>query len=61
MSSTFALKILIIEDDFSFALDLQMLVERLGYTALGIVDTGEQALQFIKRNPPDAILMDIDL
>ncbi len=61
MSEGFVLNILIVEDDFSFALDLQMLVEELGYQVAGVVDSGEKALDFINRNTPDAILMDIDL
>ena len=58
---SFALKILIVEDDFSFALDLQMLVERLGYHVQAIVDSAENARELIQRKAPDAILMDIDL
>jgi len=57
----FALKILIVEDDFSFALDLQMLVEKLGYHVQAVVDSAEKARELIQRKAPDAILMDIDL
>jgi DNA-binding LytR/AlgR family response regulator len=57
----FALKILIVEDDFSFALDLQMLVEKLGYQVQAVVDSAEKARELIQRKAPDAILMDIDL
>lgn len=56
-----ALEILIVEDDFSFALDLEMIVEELGYTVLSTVDTAEEAHNVILTTPPDAILMDIDL
>ena len=59
--TNFALKILIVEDDFSFALDLQMLVEKLGYHVEAIVDNAENARELIQRKAPDAILMDIDL
>ena len=61
MSKKFALQILIVEDDFSFALDLQMLIEELGYQCFGIVDSAEKAYELINKRPPDAILMDIDL
>lgn len=60
-SANFVLKVLVVEDDFSFALDLQMLLERLGYICMGVVDNGENALELINRSAPDAILMDIDL
>lgn len=61
ISESFALKVLVVEDDFSFALDLRMLVEELGYRCQGIVDSGEKALEHIARELPDVILMDIDL
>ena len=61
MTNRFALKVLIVEDDFSFAIDLQMLVEELGYQCMGIIDNGEKAYELINKRPPDAILMDIDL
>jgi hypothetical protein len=39
MTNNFALRVLIVEDDFSFAIDLQMLVEELGYQCVGIMDS----------------------
>ena len=59
--SAFVLEVLIVEDDFSFSLDLRMLVERLGYKCAGTVDNAEHALEIINRKTPGAILMDIDL
>jgi len=59
--TNFTLKILIVEDDFSFALDLQMLVEDMGYHVIAVVESAEKALEVIKKKEPDAILMDIDL
>jgi len=55
------MKILIVEDDFSFAIDVEMLIGELGYTHLSTVDNGIEALEFIEHNSPDLILMDIDL
>ena len=55
------MKILIVEDDFSFALSVEMLIDTLGYQHLGTVDNGQSALELIEQNPPDLILMDIDL
>ena len=60
-SGPFALRILIVEDDFSFALDLQMLVEELGYQVVAIVEDAGKALELIHRKSPDVILMDIEL
>lgn len=57
----YSLKILIVEDDLSFALDLEMLLEDLGYYVVGRADSGATALQLIKKEKPDLILMDIDL
>lgn len=55
------MRILIVEDDFSFAVNVEMLIEQLGYIHLGTVDNGEEALAFIQKEKPDLILMDIDL
>ena len=49
MQKGFALGILIVEDDFSFALDLQMLVEQLGYKVAAVVDSGEKALDYTSK------------
>lgn len=55
------LSILIVEDDFSFALELEMLVEDLGYEVAAILDNAVEALELIYNNPPDLILMDIKI
>jgi signal transduction histidine kinase len=53
--------ILIVEDENIVALDMRMRLESMGYHVLGVVDTGEAALDFIARNRPDLVLMDIKL
>ncbi len=53
--------ILIVEDDFSFAVNVEMLIDQLGYKHLGTFDNGSEALAFIESTKPDLILMDIDL
>lgn len=53
--------ILIVEDENIVALDMKMRLESLGYGVLGVVDTGEAALEFIGRAKPDLVLMDIKL
>ncbi len=54
-------RILIVEDEAPHAMDLKYRVETLGYHVLGIVDTGEKAIDFVKRYRPNLILMDIGL
>lgn len=59
--STFSLKILIVEDNLSFALELQMLLEELNYNVLAQVDNSTDALEIIYEKQPDLILMDIGI
>lgn len=53
------MKILIVEDEELYSARLEMLVEKLEYELLGIVDNSSEALQIIGQTPPDLILMDI--
>ncbi|MFK7934453.1 MAG: LytR/AlgR family response regulator transcription factor [Saprospiraceae bacterium] len=55
------LSILIVEDDFSFALELEMLVEKIGYRVHAKVDNSAEALEIMLTDPPDLVLMDIDI
>ena len=54
-------KILIVEDERIVALEIRSRVQKLGYTVTGIESSGEKALESIRTNPPDLILMDIRL
>lgn len=54
-------KILIVEDQSIVALDLENRMERLGHTVLGVVASGEEAIQEAARTQPDLVLMDIRL
>lgn len=56
-----SLNILIVEDSLSFSLELEMLIEKLGYNVLKTSDKAEEALVVIQKDIPDLILMDIDL
>jgi len=60
MSKT-KLNILIVEDDLSFALELEMLLEEMSYQVCNRIDNGEEAYEFICEYRPDLILMDINL
>jgi two-component system, cell cycle sensor histidine kinase and response regulator CckA len=53
--------ILIVEDEFVIAMDLQAMLERLGYTVLDIAVSAEEALDAIARLRPDLVLLDIRL
>ena len=54
-------RVLIVEDDFSFGLELVMLVEEIGYQVLGLKENSDDALVLIQQDTPDVILMDIDI
>jgi len=53
-------KILIVEDEAIAALDLQLILERLGYAA-SITTTGEEAVLLAAKENPDVVLMDINI
>ncbi len=55
-----ALQILIVEDDDDTAEVVQTLLRDVGYEAFA-VDTGQEALALISTNPPDLVLLDINL
>lgn len=56
------INILIVEDDPIIAADLQDRLEEMGYSILGPVARGEDALAFFdKPVPPDLVIMDIQL
>jgi CheY-like chemotaxis protein len=53
-------KILIVEDEAIPAMELQLIVESLGYAA-SITTTGEEAVLLAGRENPGVVLMDINL
>ncbi len=55
------LQVLIVEDDISFAIELSMLVEEIGYVVQKVLDDSEEVLSLIQEEQPDIILMDIDI
>ena len=56
-----ATKILIVEDDYSAATYLRDLLVDIGYIVSSILQSGEDAISFIKESSVDIILMDIEL
>lgn len=55
------MNILLVEDDQLFALEVERLVDSMGYRMLGNADTGEVALEMANRKLPDLLLADIKL
>lgn len=54
-------KILIVEDERILALGLKKKLEKLGFKVTDAVSTGENAIESVKADKPDLILMDIVL
>ena len=54
------LNILIVEDSPSFAIELDLLISKIGYTVQGLIDNAEEALEAINKEAPDLILLDIE-
>jgi len=54
-------RILIVEDEFLVAANLQTDTETMGYTVVGLASTGEKALEIARRERPDLALMDIKI
>ncbi len=55
------IKILIVEDEMIIAANISLQLSSLGYEVTGIIPRGEEALNNIKQNQPDILLMDISL
>ncbi len=54
-------RILIVEDDMIIAANISLQLSKLGYDVTGIESRGEEAVAHARLNPPDIILMDINL
>jgi DNA-binding LytR/AlgR family response regulator len=55
------LRVLIVEDDYVIARSLRSLLTRLGYTVTGAAPTAELALTLFDAQPPDLVLLDVEL
>ncbi len=55
------LKILIVEDEPIVAAALERELSKSGYQVVGVIDTGEEAMEFAGENTFDLILMDVEL
>lgn len=56
-----AIRILIVEDDMIIAANLSLQLTNLGYEITGIESRGEEAINHVKANAPDILLMDVHL
>ncbi|MGB1216957.1 MAG: LytR/AlgR family response regulator transcription factor [Saprospiraceae bacterium] len=56
-----SLKFLIIEDDISTSIDMEMYLSEMGYDNVAKTDNSGSALEIIFSEPPEIILMDIDI
>ncbi|MEM9824821.1 MAG: response regulator [Bacteroidota bacterium] len=54
-------KIVIVEDDFQFALKVEMLLDEMGLKLEKAFDSAEEAMPYIRSNPPDLVLLDVFL
>lgn len=55
------IRILVVEDDMIIAANISLQLTNLGYEVTGIETRGEEAILNANVNPPDIILMDINL
>ncbi len=53
--------VLVVEDEFAVANDLQLILESAGYQVTGIAFSVEEALELLEPTPPDMVLLDIYL
>lgn len=54
-------KILILEDEMIIGANISLQLSKLGYEVTGIISRGEEAINHVRQQEPDIILMDIQL
>ncbi len=54
-------RILVVEDEFLIAMELDMTLRSAGYQVLGPVTTVTAALELLRAERPDAAVLDVDL
>jgi DNA-binding LytR/AlgR family response regulator len=55
------LQVLLVEDDRSAALDVEMLLDEMGLKLASVKDNAEEAIHFIYQEQPDLVIMDLEL
>ena len=61
MKSPNTVKILVLEDQKEIALDIKETLEEFGYWVTDAVESGQEAIDSVKQNPPDLALCDIKI
>jgi DNA-binding NarL/FixJ family response regulator len=56
-----SLRVMIVEDEFFIALDVQNLVQALGHVVVGVAVSADEAVRLAQREQPDVALVDIRL
>src|SRR3954468_24456177 len=54
-------RVLVVEDETIVAMDIASTLRRLGYTVVGVVSSGEAAVEVAPEAMPDVVLMDVRL
>ena len=54
-------RILVVEDNYFVALTIENALADAGYEVLGVVASGEEALEYARGEPPQLVIMDIRL
>ncbi len=54
-------RVLIVEDETIIAMGIQLSLQNMGYVVTGVAGTGERALAAAAVQPPDVVLMDINI
>ena len=54
-------QILIVDDDRTTGKVIELQLSKMGYTVAGLARSGSEAVSHVRRNPPDLVLMDINL
>jgi DNA-binding LytR/AlgR family response regulator len=55
------IKILIVEDELIIGEDMRNILEKMGYTVIGVAMDADEAIEFVLLEKPDLILLDINL
>jgi two-component SAPR family response regulator len=54
-------RVLVVEDEFMVALEIQAMLERNGYSVLGPASTVDVALRLLAQEQPDLAVLDVNL
>lgn len=54
-------KVLIVEDEYPIAMDIETRLKKLGYDVIGIASSFEESIKLVTSNEPDLLLMDINI